>query len=117
MNGFEKRRYPRLSIKLDLFYRRLGTSTPKLHVGTVVNIAAGGLYFETNASHLEHGSLAEVNIEVTPDVGRLQFGGTMRATATVVRTETIQTSPHTGLRASPVHGVAMQFCRPPELSQ
>ena len=116
MNGFEKRRYPRRPIKLDLFCRRLRASTPKLHTGTAVNVATGGLYFQTKATHIKQGDRVEVTIAVPPDVGRFQSARTMRTIATVVRTETLPTS-HTGLRASPVHGVALQFCRPPKLDQ
>lgn len=116
MNGFEKRKDRRLAMKLNLLCSKLGTPKPKLHRGTVVNIASGGLYFETAETRFEPGDLIEVSIEVPPQAGRLEFGGTMRTTAAVVRTE-ILAIPHTGRRDSPLHGVALQFCARPRLSQ
>jgi len=116
MDGFEKRKNRRLAIRLSLLCRRLGEPTPKLHTGTVLNVGAGGLYFETAAIEFEPGSMAEVRFTVPPETGRLEFGGTMHGIGTVVRTDTLATS-RTGLRACPVYGVAIQFCRRPKLGQ
>ena len=116
MDGFEKRKDRRLAIRFSLLCRRLGDSAPKLRTGTVLNVGAGGLYFETTATDFEPGNLAEVRFSVPPETSRLEFGGTMRGIGTVLRTETIETS-RTGLRDWPVYGVALQFCQRPKLSQ
>jgi len=116
MDGFEKRKNRRLAIRFSLLCRRLGDPAPELRTGTVLNVGAGGLYFETTATEFEPGNLAEVRFTVPPETGRLEFGGTMHGIGTVLRTETIETS-RTGMRACPVYGVALQFSRPPKLSQ
>jgi len=116
MNGFEKRRDRRLAIKRNLLCSSPGSPKPKLHTDTVINIASGGLYFETAESRFEPGNVTEVSIEFPPQAGRFEFGGTMRTTATVVRTEILAT-PRTGMRDAPLHGVALQFCARPRLSQ
>jgi len=116
MDGFEKRKNRRLAIRFSLLCRRLGDSVPKVRTGTVVNVGAGGLYFETAATEFEPGNLAEVRFTVPPEAGRLEFGGTMHGLGTVMRTETLETS-RTGLRDCPVYGVALQFSRRPKLCQ
>lgn len=116
MNGFEKRKDKRLQIKLNLLCSKLGAAKQKLHAGTIVNIAPGGLYFETNESRLEPGNLTEVSIEIPPHLGRLESGGTMNAKATVVRTE-ILAAPGPRRTDQPLQGVALQFCTRPRLTQ
>ncbi len=115
MDGLEKRRDPRLAMRLSLLCRKLGEPTPTLCAGTVLNVSRGGLYFETTAAGFLSGNLAEVRFAVPPQTGRLEFGGTMQAIATVLRTETL-TAPCKGSRPSPVYGVAVEFCRPPKLA-
>ncbi|MHC4740422.1 MAG: PilZ domain-containing protein [Planctomycetota bacterium] len=116
MNGFEKRKHRRLEIELNLLCSRPGEAKPKIQTGTVINIAPGGLYFKTDESRFEPGNLAEVSIEIAPQPGRLEFGGTMKAKATVVRTEIVP-APRSGRREPPLQGVALQFHARPRLSQ
>ena len=116
MKGFEKRKDRRLEIKLNLLCSGPEMRKPKLHTGTVINIASGGLYFETAESRFEPGNLTEVSIEVPSQAGGLDFGETMRTTATVVRAEILESS-RAGMRDLPLHGVALQFCDRPRLNQ
>ena len=116
MDGFEKRKDRRLAMKFSLLCRRLGNSAQNLRAGTVVNVGAGGLYFETTSTEFEPGNLAEVRFTVPPETGRLEFGGTMQGVGTVMRTETIETS-QAGMRDCPVYGVALKFSRRPKLCQ
>ena len=115
MDGFEKRKDRRLVIRLSLLCRKLGEPTPRLYAGTVLNVGAGGLYFETTATDFQPGSLAEVRFAVPPQTGRLEFGGTMQGIGTVLRTETLTTS-RTDSPPRPLYGVAVEFCRPPKLA-
>ncbi|HLB73646.1 MAG TPA: PilZ domain-containing protein [Sedimentisphaerales bacterium] len=115
MDGFEKRKDPRLAMRLSLLCRKFGEPTPRLCAGTVLNVGAGGLYFETTAADFQPGSLAEVRFAVPHQTDRIEFGGTMQGIGTVVRTETLTTS-RIDPPMRPLYGVAVQFCRPPKLA-
>jgi len=115
MDGLEKRKDRRLAMRLSLLCRKLGEPTPTLCAGTILNVGRGGLYFKTTAAQFQPGNLAEIRFAVPPQTGRLEFGGTMQAIATVVRTETPTTS-RTDSPPRPLYGVAVEFCRPPKLA-
>lgn len=115
MDGLEKRKDRRLAMRLSLLCRKLGEPTLTLCAGTVLNVGRGGLYFETTTAQFQPGNLAEVRFAVPPQTGRLEFGGTMQAIATVVRTETLPSS-RTNPAIRPLYGVAVHFCRPPKLA-
>ncbi|MBN2271428.1 MAG: PilZ domain-containing protein [Sedimentisphaerales bacterium] len=115
MDGLEKRKDRRLAMRLGLLCRRLGGPTHRLYSGTVLNVGRGGLYFETTAGEFEPGSLAELRFAVPLQTGRLEFGGSMQAIATILRTETL-TASRTNPPVRPLYGVAVQFCHPPKLA-
>ena len=114
MGNFERRRHNRLAMSLDLLCRKLGAPAQQLYQGRVVNIGTGGLYFETAVHGFEPGNFAEVRLSIPPTTGLLELGGTMRAIAKVLRTQTLSRS-RTGLQSPAVQGVAMEFCRRPRL--
>lgn len=116
MNGFEKRKHRRLEMKLNLLCSRQGEAKPKIYKGTIINVAPGGLYFQTPETPFEPGNLTEVSIEIPPHPGRLEFGGTMNTEATVLRTE-ILPAPRPGRREQTLQGVALRFHDRPRLSQ
>lgn len=110
-NTSEKRKYKRLSIKLDLSYRKAGSAAEKFYTGHTVNVSPGGLYFETAAEAFEPGDLLRVELTIPPTVGLLQFGGRISGLARVLRTCSISES-----LPSARYGVALEFCRSPKLS-
>ena len=114
MDGVEKRKHRRLGASFDLSCRMAGAPTQKFYTGRTVNVAPGGLYFETTQAAFEPGNLAQVRLSVPPTSGLLELGGTMCGLVRVVRTESLRGS---GVVSHPraVQGVAVEFCRTPRL--
>jgi len=80
-----------------------------------VNVASGGLYFETSGDAFEQGDLLKISIEIPPTAGLLEFGGKLAGYASVVRLErTHDDQTGVDLRGDKC-GVAVRFCRPPRL--
>ena len=115
MDGPERRKYQRLGVKLDLSCRKVGSMAEQSHAGYTVNVSPGGLYFETGTDTLRPGNLLKVELSVPPTSGLLEFGGKVGGFARVLRTENICHSPTGTNLSSRAHGVALQFCRPPQL--
>lgn len=112
MSNFEKRKFKRLSITLDLSSRKVGSTTEKIYRGRTVNVSPGGLYFETADDVFETGNLFKVELTIPPTTGLLEFGGKIAAYAKVLRTSILSDA-----LSSDKYGVALQFCRSPKLCE
>ncbi|MDH4240805.1 MAG: PilZ domain-containing protein [Phycisphaerae bacterium] len=116
MSGSDKRKYKRLTIKLDLSYRKVNSTTKKSHAGCTVNVSPGGLYFETAADVFKPGSLLKVELSIPPTSGLLEFGGSISGLGKVLRVHTISGSRTDTELPSVRSGVALEFCQPLKLS-
>jgi hypothetical protein len=116
MGGSDKRKYKRLTMKLDLSYRKADSRAKKSYAGCTVNVSPGGLYFETAADVFKPGSLLKVELSIPPTSGLLEFGGIISGLCKVLRTRTISGS-RTDIGLPSVRsGVALEFCEPLKLS-
>ena len=111
MERNERRKSRRLGARFNLSYRQVGSSTNKAHTGRTVNVATGGLYFETQDELLKPGSLLEMELSIPPDRGVLEFGGKLSGYAKVLRADIISKEN----AANKKQGIAVQFCRTPGL--
>ena len=116
MSGSDKRKYKRLTIKLDLSYRKADSTAKKSHAGCTVNVSPGGLYFETAADVFKPGSLLKVELSIPPTSGLLEFGGSISGIGKVLRAHTISGSRTDSELPSVRSAVAMEFCQPLKLS-
>ena len=116
MNVSDKRKYKRLTIKLDLSYRKADSTSKKSHTGCTVNVSPGGLYFETAADVFKPGSLLKVELSIPPTSGLLEFGGSISGLGKILRTHTISGSRTDTELPSVRSGVALEFCQPLKLS-
>ena len=62
MERNERRKTKRFGAKFNLTYREVGATKEKAHTGSTVNVATGGVYFETQSKTLKPGSLLEVEL-------------------------------------------------------
>ncbi|MHC4076151.1 MAG: PilZ domain-containing protein [Planctomycetota bacterium] len=116
MDGSDKRKHKRLTIKLDLSYRKVDSTAKKSYAGCTINVSPGGLYFETATDVFKIGSLLKMELSIPPTSGLLEFGGSMSGLGKVLRTHTICGS-HTDTKLPSIRsGVAMEFCQPLKLS-
>lgn len=113
MDRDERRKYKRLGARFDLSYRQVGAATERAHIGRTVNVAAGGLYFETKDEVFKPGSLLKVELSIPPRRGLLEFGGRISGFARILRTDIISEADVELTFGK--HGVAVQFCRSPRL--
>lgn len=116
MSGSDKRKYKRLTIKLDLSYRKADSNAKKSHAGCTMNVSPGGLYFETAADVFKLGSLLKVELSIPPTSGLLEFGGSISGLGKVLRTHTNSGSRTDTELPSVRSGVALEFCQPLKLS-
>ena len=116
MSLSDKRKYKRLTIKLDLSYRKVDSMAKKSHASCTVNVSPGGLYFETAADVFKLGSLLKVELSIPPTSGMPEFGGSISGLGKVLRTHTISGSRTDTELPSVRSGVALEFCRPLKLS-
>lgn len=115
MDRNDKRRYKRLGAEFELSYRRIGSHSGQPLQGYIVNISPGGAYFRTKADTLKRGDLLKIELSIPPKSGLLEFGGKMAGFAKVLRADTICDSSTDEGSSEDIHGVALQFCRPPKL--
>ncbi len=113
-DGFQKRKYRRLPLELDISCRSIDAPARKIHTGRTVNVCPGGLYFQTAACGFKPGNLVEVRVLIPPTTGLLEAGGTVAALAKVLRTENLRNS-DTHALSSAGNGVALGFRRTPKL--
>ena len=111
MERNERRKNRRFGARFNLSYRQVGSAMNQAHTGRTVNVATGGLYFETQDELLKSGSLLEVELLIPPERGVLEFGGRISGFAKILRVDSISEEDSTTNR----QGVAVQFCKTPSL--
>jgi hypothetical protein len=111
MDRNERRKSRRLGARFNLSYRQVGTTTKRARTGKTVNVATGGLYFETLDEILTPGSLLEVELSIPPERGVLEFGGRISGFAKILRADIISE----GDSSTNKQGIAVQFCKAPSL--
>ena len=116
MSESDKRKYKRLTIKLDLSYRKADSTVKKSHAGCTVNVSPCGLYFETADDVFKLGSLLKVELSIPPTSGILEFGGSISGLGKVLRANTISGSRTDTELPSVRSGVALEFCQPLKFS-
>ncbi len=113
---YDKRRFKRLTANFDLSCFKVGQTKEAAYTGRTVNVSPGGLYFETSADTFSTGNLLRIELSIPPKAGQLDYGGRISAFARVLRAETIDHI-HNALHSSHGrYGVALEFCRSPQLS-
>ncbi len=112
--GIEKRKAPRLPLRLFVSCRTVGAVRPEVMTGRTVNIGAGGLYFEGADAGIMRGDLTQIRLSIPPTAGLLELGGIISTHARVLRIDELPGScSHS--KESLLKGVAVQFCQPPKL--
>ncbi len=114
-SGYEKRKFKRLAAKFDLSCLKVGSTAETIYTGRTVNVSPGGLYFETSADTFSTGNLLRIELSIPPKAGQLDYGGRISAFARVLRAETIDRLhdiPHPSYNR---YGIALEFCRSPQL--
>ena len=114
METIDRRRHRRLPMRLDLSWRPIDGQPARLCKAHTVNVASGGLYFESDETELDVGNLAEVRLSIPPKAGVLELGGTISVPARVVRVDNMGNS-HEGSASGGGQGVAVEFCLRPRL--
>lgn len=115
MDRDNKRKYERLETKFELSCRRIGSHSSQTLQGYTVNISPGGAYFRMKTDTFKRGDLLKIELSIPPKSGLLEFGGKMAGFAKVLRADTICDSSTDEGSSEGIHGVALQFCRPPKL--
>jgi len=112
----EKRKYRRLPISLDLSCRKVGSTSEKWHIGRMMNVSSGGLYFQTDSGAFEPGSLLNVELSIPPTTGLLEYGGRISGFARVLRADDVSPTEDRPARlrrgglSCARYGVAAEFC-------
>jgi hypothetical protein len=112
-SGEDRRRHRRLPLRLEVLFKRVGSSAADTRSGKTLNVSTGGMLVEIN-SH-EHNyrtdDLLSIDMSVEPSGGTLEYGGELSNHARIAR---IRTAPGHG-RKNPKTQIALQFCEPPKL--
>jgi hypothetical protein len=112
----EKRKYQRLPIRMDLSCCKVGSATEKWHIGRMINVSSGGLYFQTATDAFKPGNLLSVELSIPPTTGLLEYGGRISGFARVLRADDISPAEDRPVRlrrgslSSARYGVAAEFC-------
>jgi hypothetical protein len=109
----EKRKHRRLLVKLNILCWKVGFQGDEILKGTTLNVSTGGVFFQTTRSNLNKGDLLNVKLDVPPQSGLLEFGGTMSSLGRVLRTNQIGDS---AVNTNEQYGVAVEFCQSPIFS-
>ncbi|NQU76750.1 MAG: PilZ domain-containing protein [Planctomycetes bacterium] len=89
MNTGERRRYPRLAMRLPVTHRPAGQIGGNLSGDFTTNVAAGGVYFVTACPQWRCGQKLDIELDVPPGEGHFPYAGRCRGLATVVRCEPV----------------------------
>jgi len=111
----DRRSARRISVQLDVVYRKAGPIVGQPRYATTLDVGVGGACFRTADDSLRVGMILEVELRVQPRAGVLETGGSMTGLAQVLRT---QPSPPAPERPGPDKAflIAVKFCRRPTLS-
>ena len=110
-----RRTTERLSLQLDVLYRRTGPILGGSQSARTLNVSVGGICFHTTDDSLRAGLILEIELRIPPRHGVLEMGGRMRGIAQVLRvrqSHPVRDDPGLGGRCV----VAARFCQPPTLS-
>ena len=112
----DRRKHKRLPIKLGVVCQAVGTDSQALCRGTTVNVSTGGLLMETglDVPNISVGNLIDIEVQVPPTAGTLEYGGRIAGFAKVIRVSRSKQG-QSDSRSARQH-IAMQFCQHLKLS-
>ena len=112
-SGEDRRRHRRLSLRLEVLFRRVDSSVADARSGKTLNVSTGGMLIEINNHEHDYRTdeLLSIDMNVEPSEGMLEYGGKLSNHARVAR---IHTTSGRG-RKNPKTQIAVQFCEPPKL--
>ncbi len=112
--GRERRRHPRLPLRLTVVCQEVGVPGGTAYRGNTVNVSPGGMLMEINSREVKKGQLLSIDMTVPPDKELFEFGGRFSSYARVMRVDTVSGS--TKHRSgSAVQTIALDFCESPKL--
>ena len=108
-----RRAAQRLSIQLDVLYRKASPILGGIRIAKTVNVSVGGICFHTTDDSLVTGMILEVKLRILPRHGVFEMGGRMRGLVQVLRVH----KTGQGIGGSPsdhaLFIVAAKFCQRP----
>ena len=112
-SGEDRRRHRRLSLRLEVLFRRVDSSVADARSGKTLNVSTGGMLIEINNHEHDYRTdeLLSIDMSVEPSEGMLEYGGKLSNHARVVRIHTASERDH----KNPKTQIALQFCEPPKL--
>ena len=115
----DRRSYQRLSVQLDILYRKPGPILGQLREARTSNVSVGGVCFRTMDDSLRAGTILEVELRIPPLYGVLETGGRIHGLAQVLRAEKSHPTHEDPHSDDPCYIiiVAARFCHRPVLSQ
>ena len=87
MGQSERRRHPRLPIRLPIAHRVMGAEPPNQRHDFTIDIAAGGVYFSVTDPPPDVGQKLQFELAIPPGEGHFPYAGKIRGLATVTRRE------------------------------
>ncbi len=112
----EKRDHKRLSLRLEVLCRKVGTPSAIAYTGKSVNVGPGGMLMEVHGRGLGTGDLISVEMSVPPTEGILEYGGRFTSYARVLRVhDTGHPSGPNRKRGPLAQKIALEFCESPKL--
>ena len=88
MGSAERRKHPRLKIRLPISYRPAETLASVFNQDYTTNIATGGIQFLLAGGAPKPGDRLEMELAVPPGEGHSPYEGRIRGNATVLRCQT-----------------------------
>ncbi len=85
MGGGERRKHPRLQIRLPVSYRPAESLSATFRHDYTTDIATGGVQFLLAGEALKPGQRLEMELSVPPGEGHFPYTGRIRGNGTVVR--------------------------------
>ena len=107
----ERRKRKRLPIRLALRYSHAHRDDDE-HKGRTVNVSSSGLLIEARDGEFVPGSLVNIELEVPPNQGLLDFGGRLTGLARVIR---VDMHLERDQPSSNSERIALEFCQRPQL--
>lgn len=115
----ERREHQRRPLRLGLWCRKVGGQEQEIYKGCSLNVSTGGLFFEMRAKAgvFQAGQLLNLELDLPPTSGLLEFGGKVSTFARVVRVHPPAKTSASSACQDDLHEntVAVQFCSGPTL--
>ena len=112
----DRRATRRLSVQLDVVYRKAGPILGRLKSARTQNVSAGGICFHTADDSLRAGTILQVELRIPPRHGVLETGGRLCGLAQVLRAH--ESCPgRDDRRSGGLFLVAARFCHRPTLCE